>query len=45
LKPIDELHLLAADVDMNGVVDINDATAIQFYLAQFEVEYPIGQLI
>ena len=35
----------AADVDGNNAVDVQDATLIQRYLAEYEVEYSIGESI
>ena len=41
----DDINLQAADVDGNGSVNISDATALQLFLAEYDVDYPIGQII
>ena len=49
-RHIAEIHPLtgkrynAADVNRDGVVNIEDATILQMYLAEEEVEYPIGEM-
>ena len=41
----DDINLQAADIDGNGSVNISDATALQLFLAEYDVDYPIGQII
>lgn len=45
LEFLDGIHLYAADVNRDGVVDITDATELQRFLAEFDVDYPIGEVI
>ena len=42
---IDVDVIIAADVDRDGTVTINDATVLQAYLAENAVEYPIGTVV
>ena len=42
---IEEKFRRSADVDCDGIITIMDATSIQRWLAQFNVVYPIGELI
>ena len=45
LEYLDGIYLYAADVNRDGVVDITDATELQRFLAEYEVDYPIGEVI
>ena len=45
LETLDAAHLLAADVNQNGVTDITDATHLQMFLAEYDVPYPIGEVM
>ena len=45
LEFLDGIYLYAADVNRDGVVDITDATELQRFLAEFDVDYPIGEVI
>ncbi len=45
IEEFDALQQLAADATQDGVLDISDATAIQMYLADYELLYPIGQIL
>lgn len=45
LELIDGIYLYAADVNRDVVVDITDATELQRFLAEFDVDYPIGEVI
>lgn len=43
MEPLEGICLLAADVNGENGVEINDATTIQTYLAEYEQQYPIGE--
>lgn len=43
LITLEGVYLQAADANQDGIVDISDATAIQMYIAEYELPYPIGQ--
>ena len=43
LTTLEGIYLHAADANQDGIVDISDATAIQMYIAEYELPYPIGQ--
>lgn len=45
LAELEGIYLHAADVNQDGEVTIDDATEIQLYLAEYELEYPIGEVI
>lgn len=45
LITLEGIYLLAADTNQDGTVDISDATVIQMYLADFDIPYPIGEII
>lgn len=45
LEEFDEYQQLAADANQDGALDISDATAIQMYLADYKLPYPIGQIL
>lgn len=45
LEFLDSIYLYAADVNRDGVVDITDATELQRFLAEYDVDYPIGEVI
>lgn len=42
---LDELQLLAADINYDGKVDIEDATILQSYLAEYAVDYPVDSIV
>ncbi len=44
-EEFDEYQQLAADANQDGALDISDATAIQMYLADYKLPYPIGQIL
>lgn len=45
LEELDELQESAADVNCDGVLDISDATTLQMFLAEYDIPYPIGEII
>lgn len=45
LQEFSELQILAADANCDGTLAILDATTIQMYLAEYELEYPIGEMV
>lgn len=45
LEFLDGIYLYAADINRDGVVDITDATELQRFLAEFDVDYPIGEVM
>lgn len=45
LDTLEGIYLHAADANQDGSVDISDATVIQMYLADYELTYPIGEVI
>ena len=45
IEEFDALQQLAADATQDGVLDTSYATAIQMYLADYELLYPIGQIL
>ena len=44
-QTFNELQIKAADTNQDGKVSIDDATLIQSYFAEFDVPFPIGQII
>lgn len=40
---LDGVYLTAADTNLDGTVDIIDATVLQKYIAGYEIDYPIGE--
>ena len=45
LEQIEGIYLYAAESNQSGDLDISDATTIQMYIAQYNVPYPIGEVI
>lgn len=45
LEQIKGIYLYAAESNQSGDLDISDATTIQMYIAQYNVPYPIGEVI
>ena len=45
LETLEGIYLYAADANCDGDLDISDATAIQMFLAEYEIPYPIGEII
>lgn len=45
LAELDGIYLHAADANQDGTVDISDATALQMYIAEYDLPYPIGEVI
>lgn len=45
LETLEGIYLHAADANQDGTVDIADATVIQMYLAEYDMEYPIGEVM
>lgn len=42
---LDEIQLLSADINHDRKVDIADATLLQRYLAEYEVDFPIESMV
>ena len=45
LEQIEEIYLYAADANQDGTLDISDATTLQMYLAEYDIPYPIGEVM
>ena len=45
LAELDGIYLHAADANQDGTVDIADATALQMYIAEYDLPYPIGEVM
>ena len=45
LAELDGIYLHAADANQDGTVDISDATALQMYIAEYDLPYPIGEVM
>lgn len=45
LAEINGVYLKAGDVNNDDIVNIADATAIQMFLAEFNIPYPIGEVM
>ena len=43
--PFTQAQLMRGDADQNGTLEIIDVTAIQYFLCQFKIDLPIGQLV
>lgn len=43
LVTLEEIEVVASDVDVNTKINVKDATAIQKWVAGMEVSFPIGQ--
>ena len=43
--PTDTSVSSTADINSEGTVDINDATALQSYFAEYEINYHIGKSV
>lgn len=45
LKTVEGIYLMAADANQDDIVDISDATVIQMYIAEYDIPYPVGEII
>lgn len=45
LEQIEGIYLYAADANQDGTLDISDATSLQMYLAEYDIPYPIGEVM
>ena len=45
LKTVDGIYRMAADTNQDDIVDISDATTLQMYLAEYDIPYPIGEIM
>lgn len=45
LVNLEGIYLLAANTNLDDAVDISDATALQKYIAEYELPYPIDEII
>lgn len=45
LEQIEGIYLYAADSNQSGDLDISDATTVQQFVAQYQLPYPIGEVI
>lgn len=45
MKKLEGVFLYAADTNRNGEVKIDDATTLQMFLAEYELNYPIGEVL
>ena len=45
LESLEGIYLHAADANQDGTVDIADATTLQMYLAEYDIPYPIGEVM
>lgn len=45
LEQIEGIYLYAADANQDGTLDISDATSLQRYIAEYDIPYPIGEVM
>ena len=45
LEQIEGIYLYAADANQDGTLDISDATSLQMYIAEYNIPYPIGEVM
>lgn len=45
LEQIEGIYLYAADANQDGTLDISDATSLQRYIAEYNIPYPIGEVM
>ena len=45
LVRLEGIFLYAADTNQDGIVAVSDATAVQMYLAEYDIPYPIKEVI
>ena len=45
LESLEGIYLYAADTNRDTMVDISDATAVQMFLAEYDIPYSIGQVL
>lgn len=45
LESLEGIYLHAADSNQDGTLDISDATTLQMYLAEYDIPYPINEIM
>ena len=45
LEALEGVRIHAADSNQDGKLDIEDATNLQYFFAEYDIENPIGELI
>ena len=45
LEQISDPLLKAADINQDGFLEIEDATLLQMFLAEYEMPYPVGEAV